>query len=154
MTMELDIESAMLDRLKQALEPLPVEAYSDKDYRFTHPKGAALLMLADIDLADTVDAYIVAEPASLVYEVLLKSRSLRDASGLYQMLRASRESLMGWTPPNCVKPMKLKKGRFLGHEDGAWSFSLLFVAEIIYVTDADPEIGPLLTEVNFEEVNP
>lgn len=149
--LELEIETSIVERLAVAFDPLPVEALPPEEYHFTHPDGAVLVMLTDLDPDETVDTFIVAQPVTLSYEVMLLSRSLRDATGLYPMLRAAKRALLGWKPPEASKPLRLKKGRVRSGQDGEWCLSLMVVTEVMYVADIEPDIGPLLKQVTFDE---
>ncbi len=153
MTWEMDIETAIVDRLKIALAPLPVEALPDKPWNFTHPRGAALVVFTGADPAEGVDLYTSAQPVTLSYEVVLLSRSLRDNTGLYPMLQAARKALLGWRPEDSgLTPFHMGRVTNQGYEDSAWRMSLILTTKAMWVDDAEPTIGPLLKELTFEEI--
>ncbi|PIQ23504.1 hypothetical protein COW36_09035 [bacterium (Candidatus Blackallbacteria) CG17_big_fil_post_rev_8_21_14_2_50_48_46] len=153
MTWEMEIETAIVDRLKIALAPLPVEALPDKPWNFTHPRGAALVVFTGADPAEGVDLYTSAQPVTLSYEVVLLSRSLRDNAGLYPMLEAARKALLGWRPEDSgLTPFRMGRVTNQGYEDSAWRMSLILTTQAMWVDDAEPTIGPLLKELTFEEI--
>lgn len=146
------IETALVDRLKTALAPLPVEPLPDKQWNFTHPKGSALVMWSGGDPEKTVDTQIPAQPVTLSYEVLLLSRSLRDGTGLYPMWTATRTALLGWKPLPGLLPLSLARVRPQGYEDGAWRLVCTWSTQAMYVADDAGDIGPLLKKLEFEEI--
>ncbi len=149
---EQQIEAGIVARLTTALAPLPVEPLPDKTWRFVHPKGAALVVLSGIDPDESVDLYAVAQPVLLTYDIVLLSRSLRDGTGLYALLAATRKALLGWVPLPGLTPLKFGKVRNEGQDEGAWRISTSVKTQGLWVDDAEPEIGPLLNQLTFEEV--
>lgn len=148
---EHDIEQALVERLNDALNPLPVEPLPEKQWKFTHPKGAALVMWSGAQGDQTVDIYIQAQPAVLTYTVVLFARSLRNAAGLYPMWAATRQALIGFQP-NGLKPMRLVNVRFGDVEDtSVWTLVSTWQTEAMYMADENPDVGPLLKQLTFDE---
>ncbi|PIQ25416.1 hypothetical protein COW20_15255 [bacterium (Candidatus Blackallbacteria) CG13_big_fil_rev_8_21_14_2_50_49_14] len=153
MSWELDIETAIVDRLKIALSPLPVEALPEKQWNFTHPIGAALVVFTGADPGPGIDLFTTAQPVTLSYELVLFSRSLRSGTGLYSLLEASRKALLGWVPPDSgLTPFRIGRVTNHGQEEGAWSMSIILNTQAVWVDDAEPVIGPLLKLLTFDEV--
>lgn len=147
---EADIEQAIIDRLKTALSPLPVENLPEKPWNFTHPRGSALVMFTGMDpVGNVLDTLTSAQKVKLSYEVLLVSRSLRDHSGLYPMWAATRTALLGWKPAG-YQPLKFERLRPQPYDEGSWALSCGFSTEAILVPDTEPDTGPLLQKVSIE----
>lgn len=147
---EGELEKAIVERLKPALAPLPVKPLPEKDARFTHAKGDALVILAGIDGGAGRDMGMFSQQADFSFEVMLRSRSLRDHTGLYRMLTATRLALLGWAPDG-GRPLRLVSAKPQGQDDGVWSMAVVFATDAVLVADVAPEGGPPCTLSTFEE---
>lgn len=150
--MILAIESAIVERLKTALSPLPVEALPPRGYRFTHAKGAALVLAHGLSAGGVEDVGAAAQGATLTIGVVLMSRSLRDGSGAWDMFEAQRRALHSFKPAPGATPLALKGARLEANEEGVWTLGCDWQTLIPLAPDLDYDGGPLLTRVTFEEV--
>ncbi|MEO1750720.1 Gp37 family protein [Thiofaba sp. EF100] len=150
--MILAIESAIVERLKTALAPLPVEALPARGYRFTHARGAALVLASDLAAGGIEDVGAAAQGATLSVEVVLLARSLRDGAGVWDMFEAARRALLSFKPAPGCSPLALKVARLEQPADDHWALSTRWQTLIPLAPDLDYDGGPLLTRVTFEEV--
>jgi len=145
------IEEAIVERLKAKITGIQIEALPEKPFNNVHPKGAILVMLAGINPGKTLDMFTSIQEATLSYEVYLKSRSLRDHTGLYPLISQTIDALLGWRP-NQAKPLRLEKAFPTGYNDGEWGFSLTFSTETVLVPcqeDPDADVPPM-TNISFK----
>lgn len=142
------IESAIVDRLKAKFPELSVEALDEKNFRFTHPKGAILVGWVALDVNSIGDIGQSVHDIGPNFEVVLKSRSLRDRIGLYQMLVGTIGALLGWVPV-LGKPLALKRALNGGYDDGAWQAVLTFSTGLVLVPELEPETATPMTTIQF-----
>lgn len=148
--LEGELENAIVERLKPVLGLATVEALPDKQWNFTNPKGAALVMFIGSSSTSVRNTGVMVQEVKLSYEVLLLARSLRESTGLYQMLYKTRRSLLGWIPEQTGQPLRLDNIRNRGYEDTAWRMSLNFSTDALLIADAEPETGPPLIQLGVE----
>lgn len=149
--MILTIESAIVDRLKRALSPLPVEALPSRGYRFTHAKGAAVVLASSLAAGGVEDTGASVQGAALTVEVALYARSLRDGAGAWDLFEASRRALQSFKPVPGSSPLRLKSARLEGGEADTWLLATQWETLVPLAPDLEYDGGPLLTRVTFEE---
>ena len=145
------IESALVERLRAEVPQTQVEAMPDKSFNFVHPKGTLLVMFAGFSPGQTLDTFASAQAATLSFEVLAMSRSLRDNVGLYGLVTKTIEALLGFSPAT-AKPLRLQRAGAVRQEDGVWMLPLTFSTETMLVPclDNDPEAdAPPMTNISF-----
>jgi hypothetical protein len=150
--MILEIERAIVDRLKTALSPLPVDPLPARGYRFTHAHGAAVVLASRLTASEVRDTRAAIQEAELVVEIALYARSLRDGAGVWPMFEAARRALLSWTPAPGATPLRLAEARLADMEDGVWALACEWRTRIAMVPDLEAGAGPLLSRVTFEEV--
>lgn len=131
------IEEAMVERLKLFLPDFAVSPMPDKEWRFTHAKGDVLVGFTGFDPAPPKSPSIPIQDAELTFEVVVRSRSLRDRSGLYAMTVSVLGALLGWKPP-LAKPLEVSRGQNGGYDDGCWRFLLVFKTSFILIPLLEP----------------
>jgi hypothetical protein len=149
--MILAVERAVVDRLKAALAPLPVDALPARGYRFSHAKGAAVVAASDIAAEPVGDVGASVQGATLTLEVALFARSLRDGAGVWDLFEVTRRALLSFKPAPGATPLRLLTARLADAEADTWMLVTRWACGIPMVADLDYEGGPLLTEVHFVE---
>lgn len=150
--MILAIESAIVARLKDALAPLPVDPLPAQGYRFTHARGAALVLAQGVAAGGVEDVGAAVQGGALTVGVVLMSRSLRDGSGAWDLFEASRRALQSFKPAPGASPLALQSARLEAQDDGVWRVFCDWQTLIPLAPDLEYEGGPLLTTLTFEEV--
>lgn len=150
--MMLAIERAIVDRLRAALAPLPVDALPSRGYRFSHARGAAVVALTDVAAGGVEDVGASVQGAAATVEVALFARSLRDGAGVWDLFEAARRALLSYKPaPGCT-PLRLLSARLADGEADTWVLATRWQTLAPMAPDLDYDGGPLLTRVTFEEV--
>jgi hypothetical protein len=148
--MLLAIETAIAERLKAALAPLPVDALPSRGYRFSHAKGAAVVTLTELSAGGVEDVGASVQGAAVTIEVALFARSLRDGAGVWDLFDAARRALHSVKPaPGCT-PLKLLSARLADGEADTWVLSTRWQTLAPIAPDLDYDGGPLLTRVTFD----
>lgn len=150
--MILAIERAMVERLKAALSPLPVEALPSRGYRFTHARGAAVVAAAEVAAGGVEDTGASAQTATASFEVALFARSLRDGAGVWDLFDAVRLALLSYRPAAGVTPLRLQSARLMDAEADTWTLITRWQCALPLAPDLEYDGGPLLTRATFEEV--
>ena len=150
--MILSIEAAIVARLKAALAPLPVDPLPVAGYRFTHAKGAALVLAHGVAAGGVEDVGAAVQGGVLTVGVVLMSRSLRNGAGAWDLFEAHRRALQSFRPAPGASPMSLKSARLEAQDDGVWRLVCDWQTLIPLAPDLEYESGPLLTAFTFEEI--
>ncbi|MEW5790031.1 MAG: Gp37 family protein [Pseudomonadota bacterium] len=150
--MLLAAERAIVERLKTALDPLPVEALPARGYRFSHAKGAAVVAAVELSAGGVEDTGASAQSATATFEVALFSRSLRDGAGVWDLFDATRLALLSFRPEAGVTPLRLQSARLMEAEADTWTLATRWQCLLPLIPDLDYDGGPLLARVTFEEV--
>ncbi len=152
MATTLEMIDATVARLRATLPGLAVEYFPEQPtaYRLNHPRGALLVTYAGSDFGDTADLTHVMQPRLVKLSVTVILRQLNGRGGAVDVLDLVRQAMVGFRPPDCRKVRALSE-KFLGETAGLWQYAVDFAADAMQVEDADPDSGPLLTNVTYEE---
>lgn len=152
MATTLQMIDAVVERLRTKLPALAVEYFPEQptDYRLNHSRGALLVSYPGSQFGDTVDAAIIAQPRTVKLSITVILRQLNGRGGAVDVLDLVRLALVGFRLPDCRK-MRAVSEKFLGESAGLWQYAADFAAEAMQVEDAEGTVGPLLTEVTYEE---
>lgn len=148
--MILQLERAAVERLRQALHPLPVDALPVRGYRFTHAKAAAVVLASDLTAADPDDIGAAVQAARLTLEVALFARSLRDGAGVWDLFEATRRALHSQRLVLGATPLRLLDARLQEGEGDAWTLLTRWASTLPLIPDLEYEGGPLLVQAIFE----
>lgn len=150
--MMLAVERAVVQRLAGALAPLPVDALPARGYRFTHAKGAAVVLAAGLTAGGAQDTHAAVQTGALTLEVVLFARSLRDGTGVWALFEAARLALLSLHAAPGVSPLRLADARLADAEGDAWQLVTHWVCQVPLIPDLEYDGGPLLKVANFEDV--
>ncbi len=161
MSMVGDLENTIVARLAAALTlagqahpKVEVRAWPDRprDYRMTHPNGAALVIFRGSKFAHhaTAGQLVTYEDE---FELGLVSRTLREANtpgatdaalgvGIYDLLETCRNTLLGWTPPTASGQVRIISVEFDDYVEGTWGYSLRFGVPMTTVANRPRPSGP------------
>lgn len=146
------VEEAIAATLRTALHPLPVDVLPEKEREPRYPNGGALVSYVSSSFGRTRSMdNAVAQEELLTFEVIVLSRTLRDRSGIYPIMRAAKIALLGFCPPHCGA-MILKKSAFVDRDDNMiWSWSIEFETSTLTVSEPLDENLPLLRRLTLQD---
>ena len=152
MATTLEMIEAAAARVRAKLPKLAVEYFPEKpnEYRLNHPIGALLVSYAGSDFGEPTSTAYVMQPRRIKLSVTVVLRQLNGKGGAVDVLDQVRAALVGFRMPDCRKLIALAE-TFLGQSAGLWQYAVDFAAECMLVEDAEPDGGPLLTQVTYEE---
>lgn len=112
-----------------------------KDYRMSHPIGAALVIYNGADYKDSETSTGMHALLNVKFELNLMARNLRESAeinglsdlGMYAFLEACRNALMGWQPPLAGGAIAIKSDGFEDYHEGVWQYSMKFTLPVVVV---------------------
>lgn len=138
----------------QAHPKVEVRAWPDspRDYRMTHPNGAALVIYrgSKFNHHATANQLVSYEDE---FELGLVSRTLREPNtpdaadiargiGIYDLLETCRNTLLGWTPQQASGSVRIVSVDFDDYAEGTWGYSLRFAIPMTTVANRPRPPGP------------
>ena len=122
-----DLESAIVNTLKEALPDLLVEAYPDNpsSFKMIHPKGAVLVHYSGSKFNPSLFEEVIVQERKLTYDFIILSRSLRGNSGIYETMDKIREALTGFQYDDTTKFYPIDE-EFILEENGLWQYGMRF----------------------------
>ncbi|MCW3700370.1 Gp37 family protein [Burkholderia cenocepacia] len=152
MATTLEMVDAVVARLRFKLPALVTEYFPERpdEYRLNHAIGALLVSYPGSQYDTTVDTDMVVQPRRVKFAVAIVLRQLNGRGGAIDVLDHVRTALVGFRPPDCKK-LAAVSDKFLGESAGLWQYVIEFSAGAVIVEDAEPNDGPLLTQVTYEE---
>ena len=142
MISEQHIVEDVLARLRSEVgKTYDVQPFPDDPaaFQFAHPKGAILVRISDVAVADNSNRHLQVE--EMVVVITLLSRNVNTGDGLYEMTRRVKLAIQGRTPD--VTELKRPAASYYDHirttsvgmQDGVWQkdveFSIL-VAQVYH----------------------
>jgi hypothetical protein len=123
----LEIESAIINRLKEKIQGLEIDSFPEKpaEFRLKHPKGALLVRYAGANYTEPFATGQVVQDRKINFEVNIIMRHLTSHKGVYAYLDAVRIALTGFKPPNCGKAYPVKE-EFITEDAGIWHYGIIF----------------------------
>lgn len=123
----LEIEQAIIERLKLKIDGIPVEPYPDKpsEYRLLHARGALLVRYVGSDFSPPLPTDIVVQDRDVDFDVVVVMRHLTGHDGIYEMLDSVRMALTGFKPLGCSQ-MYPTSEKFVSEENGIWQYAVTF----------------------------
>jgi hypothetical protein len=123
----LTVENDIITALQSALPDLKVEGFPDNpvQYRLLHPKGAVLVRFQEAVCAAAKEAAFVQQEVTMMFNLTVKIRGLRDKNGAYSYIERVFAALTGFSPSGCGKMYPVNTV-FLRETSGIWEYSLNF----------------------------
>ena len=150
-----ELLSAVVLRLRAKLPALHVDFFpeSPAEFRLNHPVGAVLVSYGKSTFGRTQDVGVVIQPQTVRFNATAVLRQLNGKGGAVDVLDLLRQSLGGWRPPDCQRDIWLVEDVFLGQREGLWQYVLTFETVTVFVQDSESADLPLLTQVEYEDIN-
>lgn len=126
----LQVETAIVNRLKEKITDLPSEGFPEKPdkRRLNHSVGQIFVTYAGADFTDPFSSENIVQIKKNQYALHLSVRGLRSHQGAYIYLDKIARVLTGYQISGCQK-MYPTRERFLGEEDGVWNFVIFFTVK-------------------------
>lgn len=150
-----EIETAIVERLVQALPKLRVEPFPDDPDKYTlrHAHGAVLVgYRGGVYGAEEAGGPVV-QPRRMEFDMTVLTRNLRDHGGAYGHVDAVRIALTGFRPAGWRKMVAVRE-RFLALRDGVWRYAITMATSGVVMEIAETDQPALLQRVTFEENAP
>jgi len=146
--------AAILERLKeQFAQELMIELFPENpaQYRLNHPRGAVLVAFgkSTFDESESTDAMF--QTRKIVLRLTFVFRQLNGKDGVISYLDRARGALAGWKAPHCDVACRPLTEAFIGQVQGIWQYSLDISTRATQLQIMEPETGPRLTQIRFEE---
>lgn len=152
------IENDIISRLQARIDPtvVDIELLPETESELTRPvsKNRVTVAYRYSDFPQTMQKSLseIRSTSSIVQneivclEVVLRSRKLRGASGLYDLIEKVRKAILGFSPLNCDKIFITKYG-FTEFSDSTWMHTLEIGCVSLLVEDNDVPNDPNSTEI-------
>lgn len=122
-----EIENQIVERLKNKITGLHIEAFPDKpqEFKFTHPKGVILVHYQGAHYGNIRSVDVVFQKKKMEFALTIVTRNLRTHSGAYSILEQAKSALTGFIIDGCSKLQAVKEG-FLTENNGIWQYTINF----------------------------
>jgi len=124
-TVVKDIEAAIIAKLEEDIQDLPVKGFPDRPEDFkTLPfkKGLVLVAYRGSRFSTPTNTDKIIQERTLEFSITIQIRNLRDHSGAYASLEAVRASLTGFSPLENKRVMHLSGEDFLDFSKNVWTW--------------------------------
>ncbi len=156
-----DIENAMVSRLQTKLGPgvvvIPLPEFQNDNKRPTDkPRVTVVYNHSAFDgcrygaSAQSAAVDSIVQEESLQFKVAIESRLLRGETGIYELLVAVRQSLIGQSFLG-LDPLMVLDSKFDDYKENLWSYTLTFMTKGWVVSEIDSTNDPLITAVGFDD---
>lgn len=152
----LERENAIIDRLKERIPGVAVEALPDipaereldrvKEYRLMHPVAALLVVYRGSEFAPSESTDIIVQDERVYFDVIVVAKNLHGHGGAYTWLDAARIALTGFRIPGCDKMYPVDSG-FVDEKKGTWFYGLTFAFTTPAIEMDEDEQLPLLKRI-------
>lgn len=132
MTAILDIETAIIDRLKDQVSELLVIGFpeSPAGYILTHPKGAVLVSYQGSSFSEPKSNF-VSQIRRIEFDITLVVRNLRNHDGAYGYMDIIRTALTGYRVLDVARLYPTREG-FLSEQSGMWQYGMSFAMNAVW----------------------
>lgn len=126
-------ENAVLDRLKDRVPQLQIEAFPDDpaNYQLLHPLGALLVRFFGEGFSDPKPTGPVIQAEKMEFEVVIVARHLRTHQGIYAYIGLVKAALTGKFDLALPRAY-LTRVRFVSVNSGVWQYSVTFAFNSIH----------------------
>ncbi len=122
-----DIEQSIIDRLKEQIGGIPVEAFPEKpsEYRLRHANGVLLVVYRGSKYSDSQGAGVTVQARQQEWDVVIVSRNLRSHTSAYDLLDQVRAALSGYRPVTAEVMVPVREA-FINEVNGIWQYGITF----------------------------
>jgi hypothetical protein len=148
------LEDDIKDKLRADLpNTFNVIVMEDTELEAKRPRVKAEVAVAyyQSDYDKSKSTSLVHQDETLQLSLFFTCRTRRGETGIYALYELVRNSLLGWTPPQCMNPIQLKMMQFQNNVDGWFIYQLSIETDGVVVQEHIEESAPLSTEITFEQ---
>jgi len=154
-SLESEIVARITSKVASAADVLPLPETGDD---MILPSIKARITVAyngsTYETSETTD--VVAQPETITMQIVVQSRKLRGAVGIYTMLSVMKSALLGWKSTTTEK-IHFGKAEYVGHENSVWTYALNLTTVALAIEEPDTEdqvISKMLTAAttNYENI--
>lgn len=127
----LDIENAIIDRLKSQITGLHIQGFAQNadEFAVKHPAGAALVMYGGSSYTEPSSLAAISQNRKMAFDIILLFKNLRvqdgGHAGAYEYLDDIRAALTGHRITGCSK-MYPTREEYIDEESGVWRYGMTF----------------------------
>lgn len=152
-----DLEDAIIDRLDPIKVPGVIEVVKlpETEKEFARPVQGTRVTVSAMgsEFGDVRSTFHVSQESTARIVATIQSNKLRGSNNLYAVEQAIRLLLLGFAPEHFAKMYLVKAGLIQREfEENVWSYSLEFACKGMVVEEAEPETGPLITQITINNV--
>jgi len=128
----------VLTRLRWAFGQEMEVDYVREDFHLTHPHGALLLGFSQGQYGPDRSTDAVWAERELTLPLTLVFRQLNGPHGVICYLDRVRDTLTGFVPAHCDRPLRPIVERYLGQQPGIWQYAQDWSTRTVHVQSAGP----------------
>lgn len=153
-----DIENSIVDQLASLVGPsIDVVPLPENEASYVKPnsKNRITVMYRESKFGDSNSPVVsigkVAQDETVFVEVVIESRRLRGASGVYAIWDALKILLLGFTPNDCDRLKLVDFGlEPKDRKDQTWTYVGVFCCTRLEVEKDPEDVYPLIKQINFD----
>lgn len=132
-----DFEKAIIDKLKENITDMAVEAYPDNPdtYKLIHPKGAILVHYSGSKFLNPMYEEVIIQERKINYDIIIVAKSLRGNGGIYETMDKVRETLTGFKNQDTLKMYPIDE-EYIHQDNGLWQYGMRFETRVKHVEKA------------------
>lgn len=127
----LEIENAIIDRLKSQVAGLHIQGFAQNadEFAVRHPAGAALVMYGGSNYTTPSSLATINQDRKMAFDIILLFKNLRvqdgGHAGAYEFMDQIRAALTGHRITDCSKMYPVRE-EFIDEEGGVWRYGMTF----------------------------
>lgn len=127
----LDIENAIIDRLKSQITGLHIQGFAQNadEFAVRHPAGAALVIYGGSTYTAPSSLATINQNRKMAFDIILLFKNLRihngGHAGAYEYLDDIRAALTGYKITGCSE-MYPTREEYIDEEGGIWRYGMTF----------------------------
>ena len=127
----LEIENAIIDRLKSQVAGLHIQGFAQNadEFAVKHPAGAALVMYGGSNYTSPSSLAAISQNRKMEFDIILLFKNLRvqdgGHAGAYEYLDDIRSALTGYKINDCSKMYPIRES-YIDEESGVWRYGMTF----------------------------
>lgn len=145
------LEQSIVERLSPlSLTGVEVIPLPEKDADLLLPSSAGKITVAYImsDYDPSMSTDVVGHPEKITFQIVVQSRKLRGANGIYNLLKGVKTLLLGWQTPTTEK-IHFEKSGVVEHENSIWTYRLTLTTYNLAIEQPDEVSVVIATHITL-----